>query len=174
VQIIHIGRSHTGVDTVVWLPKERVLFSGDTVEFGATLYCGDAHFKDWPGALDAIRKLKPEKLAPGRGRSLTNPQEVEEGLAGAAAFTSDLFAIARRAVATGRDHGRTYREAMDHMRPKYGHWVIFDHGMPFDVWRAYDEAQALDWPQIWTAERDLGMWRALDGDKAVKSAEVYS
>ena len=59
VQIIHIGRSHTAGDTVVWLPKERVLFAGDTVEFGATPYCGDAHFADWPGALDAIRSLKP-------------------------------------------------------------------------------------------------------------------
>ena len=38
VRIIHIGRSHTAGDTVVWLPKERVLFSGDTVEFGATPY----------------------------------------------------------------------------------------------------------------------------------------
>src|SRR5579871_3069545 len=85
VQIIHIGRSHTAGDTVVWLPKERVLFSGDVVEFGATPYCGDAHFSDWPGTLDAIRKLKPEKLVPGRGRSLMNAKEVEEGLSGTAA-----------------------------------------------------------------------------------------
>ena len=165
VQIIHVGRSHTAGDTVVWLPKERVLFAGDTVEFGATPYCGDAHFKDWPGTLDAIRALKPEKLVPGRGRSLVNAREVEEGLSGTAAFTSDLFAIAKRAVASGWDLGRTYREAMAQMRPKYGHWVIFEHCMPFDVARAYDEAKGLDWPQIWTAERDLAMWRALEGDK---------
>ncbi len=174
VQIIHIGRSHTAGDTVVWLPKERVLFSGDTVEFGATPYCGDAHFADWAGTLDAIRALKPEKLVPGRGRSLMNVEEVEEGLSGTAAFTSDLFAIAKRAVASGWDLGQTYREAMSQMRPKYGHWVIFEHCMPFDVARAYDEAKGLDWPQIWTAERDLAMWRALEGDKQVKSAEVHS
>lgn len=173
VQILHIGRSHTAGDTVVWLPKERVLFAGDTVEFGATPYCGDAHFAGWPGTLDAIRKLRPERLVPGRGRSLMNPQEVEEGLAGTAAFTSDLFAIAKRAVAAGRSLGETYAEAMDAMRPKYGHWVIFDHCMPFDVARAYDEAKGLDWPQIWTAERDLAMWRALEGGKPVKSAEAH-
>ena len=44
VQIIHIGRAHTAGDTVVWLPNEKVLFAGDTVEYGATPYCGDAHF----------------------------------------------------------------------------------------------------------------------------------
>jgi glyoxylase-like metal-dependent hydrolase (beta-lactamase superfamily II) len=72
VQIIHIGRSHTAGDTVVWLPQEKVCFAGDTVEFGATPYCGDAHFGDWPGTLAALRALGPEKLVPGRGRSLMN------------------------------------------------------------------------------------------------------
>ncbi len=163
VQIIHIGRSHTAGDTVAWLPRERVLFAGDTVEFGATPYCGDAHFADWPATLDRIRALQPERLVPGRGRSLLSAQEVEEGLAGTAAFTSDLFAIAQRAVAASLDLGATYRQAMSDMRPKYGHWVIFDHCMPFDVSRAYDEASGLDTPQIWTAERDVDMWKALEG-----------
>ena len=52
VQIIHAGRGHTAGDTIAWLPKERVLFSGDLVEYGATPYCGDAHFTDWPGTLE--------------------------------------------------------------------------------------------------------------------------
>ena len=171
VQIIHIGRSHTAGDTVVWLPKERVLFSGDTVEFGATPYCGDAHFADWPATLEAIRALKPEKLVPGRGRSLMNAAEVAEGLASTGAFTSELFAIAKQAVAAGWDLGRTYKKAMEEMRPKYGHWVIFDHCMPFDVARAYDEAKGVDWPNIWTAERDVAMWKALESGAAL-SGEI--
>ena len=173
VQIIHVGRSHTAGDTVVWLPEERVLFAGDTVEYGATPYCGDAHFADWPGTLDAIRALRPERLVPGRGRSLMSAAECEEAIAGTRAFTSDLFAIARRCVAAGRDLHATYREAMAEMRPTYGHWVIFEHCMPFDVARAYDEARGLDHPRIWTAERDVEMWRALEGDRPTKSAEVH-
>src|SRR3712207_5913287 len=70
VQIIHIGRSHTAGDTVVWLPGEKVCFAGDVVEFGATPYCGDAHFTDWPATLAALRSLGAERLMPGRGRSL--------------------------------------------------------------------------------------------------------
>ena len=170
VQIIHIGRSHTAGDTVVWLPKERVLFAGDTVEYGATPYCGDAHFADWPATIAAIRALKPEKLVPGRGRSLLDAAEVEEGLDGTAAFTSELFVLAKQAVAAGWDLGRTYREAMEKLRPRYGHWVIFDHCMPFCVSRAYDEAQGIEWPRIWTAERDFAMWRALEGQ--ARSGEI--
>ena len=40
--------------------------------------------------------------------------------------------------------------------------MIFDHCMPFDVTRAYDEATAHPDPRIWTAERDIEMWRALE------------
>jgi glyoxylase-like metal-dependent hydrolase (beta-lactamase superfamily II) len=174
VQIIHIGRSHTAGDTVVWLPKERVLFAGDTVEFGATPYCGDAHFTDWPATLAAVRALGAEKLVPGRGRSLLNKTEVEEGIAGTIAFTSDLFAIAKASVAKGATLKQVYDEAMAAMRPKYGHWVIFEHCMPFDVSRAYDEAQGIDHPRIWTAERDIEMWQALEQGSTMKSAEAHS
>jgi glyoxylase-like metal-dependent hydrolase (beta-lactamase superfamily II) len=174
VQIIHVGRSHTAGDTVVWLPKERVLYAGDTVEFGATPYCGDAHFKDWPTTLATIRALKPQKLVPGRGRCLVGEKEVEEAIAGTASFTSDLYAIAQKAVADGKDLNATYKVAMSEMRPKYGHWVIFEHCMPFNVSRAFDEANGLDHPKIWTAERDVEMWRALEGAQPIKSAEVHS
>jgi glyoxylase-like metal-dependent hydrolase (beta-lactamase superfamily II) len=162
VQIIQIGRSHTAGDTVIWLPKDRVMFAGDTVEYGATPYCGDAHFTDWPGTLDALKALGPEKLVPGRGRSLTTRQEVEEGIEGTSAFTSDLFTRVQQGVAKSWTLKQVYDDAMSFMRPKYGQWVIFEHCMPFDVARAYDEAKGLDHPQIWTAERDLQMWRALE------------
>src|SRR5215212_3609558 len=174
VQIVHAGRGHTRGDTIAWLPKEKVLFAGDLVEFGATPYCGDAHFGDWPGTLDALRALGPEKLVPGRGRSLMNRAEVEEGIEGTIAFTSDLFAIAKAGVAKGATLKQVYDEAMAAMRPKYGHWVIFEHCMPFDVSRAYDEAQGMDHPRIWTAERDIEMWQALERGTEMKSAEVHS
>lgn len=174
VQIIHIGRSHTAGDTVIWLPKERVLFAGDTIEFGATPYCGDAHFSDWPSTLKAIRALGAERLVPGRGRSLIGQKEVNEAIEGTSAFTSDLFAIAKAGVAKGATLKQVYDEAMGAMKPKYGHWVIFEHCMPFDVSRAYDEANGLDHPRIWTAERDLEMWRSLEHGTAMKSAEIHT
>jgi len=172
-QIIHIGRSHTAGDTVVWLPKERVLFAGDTVEFGATPYCGDAHFADWPATLAAVRELGAEKLVPGRGRALLTKGDVAQGIADTAAFTSDLFALAQQAVAKGWSLGECYQHAMDGMRPKYGEWVIFEHCMPFNVSRAFDEASGIAHPRIWTAERDVAMWQALEKGTPMKSAEAH-
>ncbi|MGH7067734.1 MAG: MBL fold metallo-hydrolase [Acetobacteraceae bacterium] len=172
VEIIHIGRSHTAGDTVVWLPKERVLFAGDTVEYGATPYCGDAHFTDWPATLAAVKALGAEKMVPGRGRSLTDRAKVEEGIAGTAHFTSELFALVKRGVQRDAPLKEIYEEAMAALRPRYGHWVIFEHCMPFDVSRAYDEAKGLDRPRIWTAERDLEMWQALEQGAKTETAEI--
>lgn len=172
VQIIHLGRSHTAGDTVVWLPRERVLFSGDVVEFGAAPYCGDAHFTDWPATLEAARALGAERLVPGRGRSLMTRAECEEAIEGTRAFTSDLFAIVRKAAAGGASLKAVYDEAMAAMRPRYGGLVIFEHCMPFNVTRAWDEARGLDRPRIWTAERDQEMWAALERGEPMKTAET--
>jgi glyoxylase-like metal-dependent hydrolase (beta-lactamase superfamily II) len=42
VKLLQLGRGHTKGDTVAWLPQQKILFSGDLVEFGATPYAGDA------------------------------------------------------------------------------------------------------------------------------------
>jgi hypothetical protein len=131
------------------------------VEFGATPYCGDAHFADWPATIARLRALGAEKMVPGRGRALLNAREVAEALDGTEAFTSSLFALVRDGVAKGAGLNTIYQEAMAVLRPRFGHWVIFDHCMPFNVSRAYDEAQGHDRPRIWTAERDVEMWQVL-------------
>jgi len=163
VQLIQLGRGHTKGDTVVWLPGEKTLLSGDLVEFGATPYAGDAYFKDWPQTLDNIAALKPAALVPGRGAALTTPAEVAEGLTGTRNFISDVYASVQEGVKAGRDLNTVYKDTYAKLKPKYSQWVIFDHCMPFDVSRAYDEASGHADPRVWTAERDIEMWKALEG-----------
>ena len=163
VQLLQLGRGHTKGDTVVWLPQDRVLLSGDLVEFDATPYAGDAYFQDWPHTLDAIAALQPEKLVPGRGAALQTPAEVQAGLAGTRNFISDLWTEVKAGADAQQDLRKVYEAAFAKLQPKYGQWVIFNHCMPFDVTRAYDEASGHADPRIWTAERDRQMWLALEG-----------
>jgi len=163
VQLLQVGRGHTKGDTVVWLPQDRVLFSGDLVEFVATPYAGDAYFQDWPQTLDNIAALKPVALVPGRGAALQGEAQVAKGLAGTRAFVSELYDSVRQGATAGKDLKAVYRETCEKLRPSYGHWVIFDHCMPFDVTRAYDEATKYRDPRVWTAERDVDMWKTLEG-----------
>jgi glyoxylase-like metal-dependent hydrolase (beta-lactamase superfamily II) len=163
VEILQLGRGHTKGDTVVWLPQDKVLFSGDLVEYNATPYAGDAYLTDWPATLDALAALKPEKLVPGRGASLKSPAEVKEGLDATRAFVTAMFESVQRGAAAGKDLRAVYRETYEALKPRFGHWVIFDHCLPFDVSRAYDEATQHRDPRIWTAQRDKEMWEALEG-----------
>jgi glyoxylase-like metal-dependent hydrolase (beta-lactamase superfamily II) len=163
VEIMQLGRGHTKGDTVVWLPQERILFSGDLVEYDATPYTGDAYLGDWPATLDAIAALAPQKLVPGRGAALQTPAAVAAGLEGTRAFVTAMYESVRAGAAAGKDLRTVYRETYAALKPRFGHWVIFDHCLPFDVSRAYDEATVHPDPRIWTAERDHAMWEALEG-----------
>ena len=162
VKLMQVGRGHTKGDTIVWLPQQKILFSGDLVEFQATPYAGDAYFTDWPQTLDKLAAMKPSALVPGRGAALTTPERVQAGLAGTRSFVSDLYASVKAGAAAGKDLRNIYKDTHAALKPKYGQWVIFDHCMPFDVTRALDEATQHPDPRIWTAERDKAMWESLE------------
>ena len=163
VQLLQLGRGHTKGDTVVWLPQDRVLLSGDLVEFDATPYAGDAYFKDWPQTLENVAALKATALVPGRGPALLGEEQVAAGLKATGSFIADVRASVEAGVAAGKDLNAVYKETFARLKPKYGHWVIFDHCMPFDVTRCYDEMTQYADPRIWTAERDRQMWETLEG-----------
>ena len=161
VKIMHLGRGHTKGDTVVWIPSQKILFSGDLVEADAACYTGDAYLADWPATLDALAALGAEKMIPGRGPALMNPQQVERGLAYTKDFVSTLYRSAQEAVAQGMDLAATMKHTRKNMDPKFAQVFIYEHCLPFDVTRAHDEASGLRDPRIWTAERDQEMWHAL-------------
>ena len=163
VQLLQLGRGHTKGDTIVWLPGERALLSGDLVEFGATPYAGDAYFKDWPQTLENLAALEPAVLVPGRGAALKTPADVSRGLNETRDFIADVRASGQAGIDAKKDLRAVYQETMARLAPKYGHWVIFNHCMPFDVTRCFDELTQYTDPRIWTAERDRQMWEALEG-----------
>jgi glyoxylase-like metal-dependent hydrolase (beta-lactamase superfamily II) len=163
VELMQLGRGHTKGDTVVWLPQEKILFSGDLVEYAATPYTGDAYLSEWPATLDALSALEAHQLVPGRGAALRTPVAVRAGLDGTRSFITEMFAAVKQGARAGKDLRSVYRETYATLQPKFGHWVIFDHCLPFDVSRAYDEATDYRDPRIWTAERDKEMWDALEG-----------
>lgn len=162
VQLLHIGRSHTKGDIVAWIPDCKTCFAGDMVEYQATPYTGDAYLSDWPATLDNLMSLGAEKMIPGRGPALKSAAEVESAVRGTRDFLSDLYGSVKKGVSEGKDLSAIYRETYDALKPKYGQWVIFEHCMPFDVTRAYQEASGQEHPQIWTAERDREMWEDLE------------
>ena len=163
VDIMHLGRAHTAGDIVAFVPDEQVMFTGDIVEYKSACYCGDAHFGDWGGTLANIADFEPDALVPGRGDALVGSDTVMEAIELTNEFLRDTYEPVRRGVARSASLKECFDASTEAMRKKYASWPIFEHCQPFNIARAYDEAQGIDNPRIWTAERDRAMWAALQG-----------
>ncbi|MBX2837405.1 MAG: MBL fold metallo-hydrolase [Gammaproteobacteria bacterium] len=161
VDLMFLGRAHTAGDIVAYVPDANVMFTGDIVEYKSACYCGDGHFHDWPDTLEAIRSWNVDAIAPGRGDALVGKDRVNEAIE----LTADFVASTYEPVARVAMGGGSLKDAWDACRAscdaKFSDYAIYEHCLPFNVARAYDEARDIDTPRIWTAQRDKEMWEAL-------------
>lgn len=163
IDILTPGRAHTAGDAVVWVPDSGVMFTGDIVEYHSACYCGDGHFADWSRTLSTIAEFDPLSIAPGRGDALIGREMVARAIANTRDFVDSTYRPVQRVAA----RGGSLKEAWDAVRaecdPKFKDYAIYEHCLPFNVGRAWDEARGIDTPRIWTAERDRQMWADLQG-----------
>ena len=160
----YCGRGHTAGDIVAWLPRQKVLFAGDLVEAEAALYTGDAFHTDWStGTLDRVKAFGAETLVGGRGMVPRGREAVDAAIE----QTRSFLLVMREKVGQVHARGGNLKEAFEAthaaLAPKFGAWPIFEHCLPFDVSRLWDELDGIDWPRIWTAERDREVWDELQG-----------
>jgi len=158
----YCGRGHTAGDIVAWLPKQKVLFAGDLVEAAAALYTGDAFHFDWSSkTLDKVKAYEAEVLVGGRGAVARGRDNVDAAIEQTRGFLTGMI----EKVGEVHKRGGTVKEAFEatheHLGPKFGMWPIFEHCLPFDVQRLWDEFDGIDWPRIWTDERDQEVWDKL-------------
>jgi len=156
------GRGHTAGDIAVWYPKHKVLFAGDLVEAEAALYTGDAFHMDWSThTLDNVKAFGAEALIGGRGAVAKGKKDVDAAVEQTRSFLTGM----REHVEATHKRGGTLKEAFEAthaaLEPTFGQWPIFEHCLPFNVQRLWDEYDGIDWPRIWTMERDREVWDQL-------------
>ncbi|MEK9721790.1 MAG: MBL fold metallo-hydrolase, partial [Quisquiliibacterium sp.] len=76
-------------------------------------------------------------------------------------WVTDLYSTAKAGVAAGKSLKQVFADTRAVMDPVFGEVFIYEHCLPFDVSRAYDEASGIKHPRIWTAQRDMEMWQQL-------------
>jgi glyoxylase-like metal-dependent hydrolase (beta-lactamase superfamily II) len=163
VRLMQLGAGHTSGDIVAWVPDAEVMFSGDLIEYHSACYCGDAHLREWPATLNEVRGFNPMAIAPGRGGALRGLAAGREAIAMTRDFVATLYGAAEASVAKGRTLKETMAATREVMDPKFSNFAIYEHCLPFNVSRAFDEASGIDDPVIWTDKRDRDMWAALQG-----------
>lgn len=162
VELRHLGRGHTEGDIVAWLPEERICFAGDLVEGEAALYTGDAIHLDWMSStLDAVAALGAEVMVGGRGRVMRGADEVRAGIEQSRGFLRTMREQVEPVVERGGTLKEAFGAAHAALEPAYGAWPIFEHCMPFNVSRLWDELSGIERPRIWTAARDREVWAEL-------------
>lgn len=91
IRILFLGRGHTAGDVVVFLPKERIVATGDLLVNG-TSYMGDAFFTDWIQTMEALKQLDFETILPGHGRAIPGKAAVDHWQA----YLRDFWAQAQK------------------------------------------------------------------------------
>jgi glyoxylase-like metal-dependent hydrolase (beta-lactamase superfamily II) len=139
VQFHFFGWAHTRGDGFAWLPKEKVLCTGDASTNGPYNNTADANLGNWPKVMAAAEKLQPSYVLPGHG-----PAGGPEILAGQADFMVELRKAAEQAAAQGKKledivtmkDGKPVATSVK-LPESVGHWV--GNSLPTQVMNAYDE-----------------------------------
>ena len=161
IDLMHLGRAHTAGDIVIHVPDQNVMFTGDIVEYHSACYCGDGYFSSWGDTLDNIASFDVDAIAPGRGNALTGRAMVEAAIESTRDFVDSTYRPAARVAARNGSLKDAWAAVRQECDPKFSNYAIYEHCLPFNVARAYDEARGIETPRIWTAQRDLDMWAAL-------------
>ena len=82
VQLHFIGRGHTGGDSMIFLPAERIVFTGDffvgAPGAGALPYMGDGYVDEWPASLERLKGLDFDIMVPGHGRPFGERSQIDD------------------------------------------------------------------------------------------------
>lgn len=100
IEFRHYGWGHTRGDGYVYLPKEKIIATGDAAVNAPANFLGDSNLRNWPKILAKVEKLKLEKVAPGHG-----PLGAAEVIPGQREFLSTLVREVDAARKAGRGLG---------------------------------------------------------------------
>ena len=164
IELQFCGRGHTAGDIIAWHQKSRTLFAGDLVEAEAALYTGDAFHFDWAGAtLDKVKAYRAENLIGGRGPVARGVAATDAAIEQTREFLNGMIEQVGAVRQRGGDVKAAFEATHAALAPKFGRWPIFEHCLPFDVQRVWDEFEGVVSPRIWTMERDREVWALLQG-----------
>jgi len=107
---IHPGAAHSAGDLMLWLPKERILFSGDVLVGDGVTMVVDGSSAAMLKALDLIDSLKPRVIVPGHGPIELDPPAL---IGRTRAYLTDL----RASMAKALDQGLSQRKAVETLPP---------------------------------------------------------
>ena len=128
IHLLHLGRAHTEGDVFVYLPKERVVVTGDAV-IGWTPFMGDGYPQDWPETLRRLEQLDFDRMILGHGQVAGR-----DWLRTFRSYVEDMVEAVRREVWAGATLEETKDRVRDALAPKY-EAALTREGGTYRPWR---------------------------------------
>ena len=113
IHLLHLGRAHTEGDVFVYLPKEKVVITGDAM-IGWTPYMGDGYPEDWAGTLDNLARLDFTHIIMGHG-DVTG----REWLNTFRSYVADMVEAVRTEASTGATLDEVKQRVTAKLAPRY-------------------------------------------------------
>jgi len=128
IHLLYLGRAHTEGDVFVYLPRERVVVTGDAV-IGWTPFMGDGYPQDWPDTLRRLEQLDFERMIMGHGQVAGR-----DWLRTFRSYVEDLVDAVRREIWAGATLQDTQERVRDALAPRY-EAAFTREGGTFRPWR---------------------------------------
>lgn len=133
IRVLYFGRGHTAGDVVVFLPRERVVVTGDLLTNGIPFY-RDAYPSDWATTLKGLATLDFDQAIPGHGPVQQGKTQLNKLIA----FMEDMVAGVKKMVAEGKSLDDT-KKGLDLSKYK-DEFPNFGPGSQSAIERTYAEA----------------------------------
>jgi glyoxylase-like metal-dependent hydrolase (beta-lactamase superfamily II) len=134
LKLLHVGPAHTPGDTLVWLPKQQIVFAGDVVYVERMLGVGSmSNSRLWVEAFDTLSALQPKWVVPGHGHAVT--------LEKAKAQTYDYLVFLREAVATMLDEGIGMERVGEIDQSRFSHLKVYEQIKGRNAQQVYSEME---------------------------------
>src|SRR5262249_35441893 len=128
IHLLHLGRAHTEGDVFVYLPKEKVVITGDAM-IGWTPFMGDGYPEDWAGTLDRLAQLDFTPIIMGHGEVANR-----DWLRTFRSYVHDMVEAVRREVAAGATLSEVQQRVLAKLAPTYE--KPFSKYADYRPWRA--------------------------------------
>lgn len=135
VEILWLGKAHTDGDVFVYLPKEKVLASGDAL-LASMPFMGDSYPYDWIKTLEKVERLDFAYAVGGHGDVMQGKGQLEI----LKQYLTDLMAETAEAYAQGASMAEAQKIVADKLRPRYAENFpagVFDRGVGGNIQKAY-------------------------------------
>ena len=121
MQLIYLGKAHTSGDIFIYLPEERLIFTGDVIQDRRIPYLGDSYPSEWPDTDDRLVEFSIKHFVSGHG-----PVGNHQGVVESRDFIHDLVANTRASIEEGRNERDTAATVVNVLSDKYADWIGFD------------------------------------------------